>query len=219
MSRGNVQLALKMALRQSQGGTPGYFCIKDFMHAQDLIKNTLKNNGPDAESLRDMLRACPLRDGTNGSLFGDNGVDDVDLSKLHPEMVSQVALNLQRRYLESLQWDRANQANVLQQKDKQLRITQEKLQATTQRLQEVEREVDRLKRDRERLQMSNSSGGGGGEEVTTRRVKQRVNEIRVNFNERHREMLKRYPHAQKALEEYQEFHREFFREWMDIPDK
>lgn len=205
--RGNLDVAFKAA----SGSTKlEYFSVKDFMHACDLIKNILKNNGPDAERLREVLRACPLRDGTYGSVLGDAGDDTLDLSRLHPESVSQLALYVQLRYLESVQWDRANQNSLIQQKDNQLRISQDKLQANSQRIQELEREVERLKRDRERLTTAVQN-----EDDVERRVKSRINAARVEFNEEYRRIKQAFPNAERAIEECHDIERKVFKKLLN----
>lgn len=205
--RGNLDVAFKAASTPSR---TAYFSVKDFMHACDLIKNTLKNNTQDAERLREVLRACPLRDGTNGSVLGDSGDDSLDLSKIHPEFVSQLALYVQLRYLESVQWDRANQNSLIQQKDNQLRISQDRLLANTQRIQELEREVERLKRDRERLTTAVQN-----EDDVERRVKSRINAARVEFNEEYRRIKQAFPNAERAIGECQDIERKVFKKLLN----
>jgi hypothetical protein len=174
------------------------------MHACDLIRNTLKNgaNAQEAERIKEVLRACPLRDGTTGSLINEE-TNEVDLTRIHPEVVSQLALHLQLRYVENIQWDRANQTT-------QLRASQERLQMTSLRLQELEREVERLKRDRERLTQALQCAPKTTR-VSDEEVRERINAVRQQFTEEYRNIRQRYPNAEKAISECQQVEREVFK--------
>jgi hypothetical protein len=166
-----------------------------------MLKNDA--NRQEADRIREVLRACPLRDGTIGSLINEE-TGEVDLTRIHPEVVSQLALHLQLRYLENIQWDRANQTT-------QLRASQERLQVTSLRVQELEREVERLKKDRERLTQALQSAPKPVTRVPDDEIKERINGIRRQFNEEYRIIWQKYPNASQAISECQQVEREVFK--------
>lgn len=112
MYRGNVQAAFDMACK------PAYniYSASDFMYAHDIICNALRL-GPNADEIRQVLRAGPLKPGASpDQVFLDNGKPD--LSLIHPEYVCQLALHLQKRYFDMTYW---KQSDELATKDKQVR--------------------------------------------------------------------------------------------------
>ena len=144
-----------------------------------MLRKTLAKS-PDAEAIRKVLRAAPLLRGGEGSVFVNPQETDFDLSKIHPEYVSQLALNIHRKYLEQSQWDKANSNQILEQKDKQLRQSHDRLNDVGKRVRELECENERLKQHVEKLNSSDDYKSQYNRQ-TSKRVCEGVNGIRKSF--------------------------------------